>query len=89
MLNYDDDMDYCDLDPTKRCDNCCRCIDSGKDYDEYNIELTDNVEELDDMTFVSMQDELFDEDIGQSGAIAPLWIDPKLKAEWERKLREL
>ena len=24
--------DYCDLDPTKICDNCCKCIDSDKNY---------------------------------------------------------
>ena len=22
----------CDLSPDKECDNCCKCIDDGKDY---------------------------------------------------------
>ena len=31
--------DYCDLEPGKICDNCCRCIDEpGK---EYNTVLAD------------------------------------------------
>ena len=33
------ELDYCDLDPTKICDNCCKCIDSGKDYEDFQIDL--------------------------------------------------
>ena len=28
----DAENDFCDLDPTKICDNCCKCIDSDKNY---------------------------------------------------------
>ena len=31
------ELDYCDLDPTKICDNCCKCIDSGKDYEDFRL----------------------------------------------------
>lgn len=24
--------DTCDLDPTKKCDNCCKCIETDKNY---------------------------------------------------------
>lgn len=24
--------DYCDLDPTKLCDNCCKCLEKGEAY---------------------------------------------------------
>ena len=43
------DMDYCDLDPTKICDNCCRCIESGEEYEEFQIELTDTISTLDEL----------------------------------------
>jgi hypothetical protein len=28
----------CDLDRTKICDNCCKCIDSGADYAKIDID---------------------------------------------------
>lgn len=28
----DEENDYCDLDPNKICDNCCKCIESDKNY---------------------------------------------------------
>ncbi len=33
-LNTDDldEDDYCDLDRTKICDNCCKCIETDKNY---------------------------------------------------------
>ena len=34
------ECDLCDLDPTKRCDNCCRCIDT-LDGDFAEIEIDD------------------------------------------------
>lgn len=43
------ELDYCDLDPTKICDNCCKCIDSGKDYEDFQIELTDSISTLDEI----------------------------------------
>lgn len=71
--------DYCDLEPGKICDNCCRCIDEpGK---EYNTVLADfeQLEEdyvLDDVNVLNEPLERPD-------------IDPALLAEWEEKLRKL
>lgn len=28
----DENDDRCDLDPNKICDNCCKCIESDKNY---------------------------------------------------------
>ena len=27
-----EDNDYCDLDPNKICDNCCKCIEGDNEY---------------------------------------------------------
>ena len=32
------ECDYCDLNPMKLCDNCGKCIESGKDYQEIKID---------------------------------------------------
>ncbi|MCI5892575.1 MAG: hypothetical protein MRZ66_04135 [Clostridiales bacterium] len=32
------ECDYCDLNPVKLCDNCGKCIDSGKEYEEIKID---------------------------------------------------
>ena len=87
-----DEMEYCDLDPAKVCDNCCRCIESGKDYDDYDISLVHRIDEISDILGEEdmLLDSGFDElDMGQSGDIPPLKIDPILAAEWEKKLREI
>ncbi len=83
------DMDYCDLDPTKLCDNCCRCIESGEEYEEFQIELTDTISTLDELAELPFD---FEEDEGDEYSfdpsnVAPLDIDPQLMAEWEKKLR--
>ena len=39
----------CDLDNTKICDNCCKCIDSGSDYNSINID--EIIEENDNTIF--------------------------------------
>lgn len=31
-VDKDEEDDYCDLDPNKICDNCCKCIESDKKY---------------------------------------------------------
>ena len=56
------ELDYCDLDPTKICDNCCKCIDSGKDYEDFQIELTDSISTLDEIMELPFDDDLFDDD---------------------------
>lgn len=30
--NLEVDDDFCDLDPNKICDNCCKCIETDKNY---------------------------------------------------------
>ena len=84
------EMDYCDLDPTKICDNCCRCIEKNDDYEEFQIELTDSVSTLEELAELPF--DLYEEDEGDEYTfdptnVAPLEIDPALMAEWERKLR--
>ena len=81
------EMDYCDLDPTKLCDNCCRCIESGEEYEEFQIELTDTISTLDEMAELPFDFDDEDEYSFDSSAVAPLEIDPQLMAEWEKKLR--
>ncbi len=84
-----DEMDYCDLNPTKLCDNCCRCIESGEEYEEFNIELTDTISTLDELAELpfDFDDGEGDEYTFDAENVAPLDIDPKLMAEWEKKLR--
>ena len=39
--------DYCDLDPKKICDNCCKCIESDKNYKIIKItKILDSEEEI-------------------------------------------
>lgn len=53
----DDEDDMCDLDPTKVCDNCCRCLDTfntdEKGYVKINIDKVEkdglSVEQLYEM----------------------------------------
>lgn len=39
--------DFCDLDPNKICDNCCKCIETDKNYKIIKITkiITDNTNE--------------------------------------------
>lgn len=32
------ECNYCDLNPFKQCDNCGKCIDSDKEYEEVKID---------------------------------------------------
>ncbi len=32
------ECDYCDLNPLKICDNCGKCIETGRDYNEIKID---------------------------------------------------
>ena len=71
--------DYCDLEPGKICDNCCRCIDEpGKEYNPVlaGFELLEEDYVLDDVNVLNEPLERPD-------------IDPALLAEWEEKLRKL
>ena len=71
--------DYCDLEPGKICDNCCRCIDNpGK---ECNTVFAG---------FDVLQEDFVPDDVNVLNE--PLErpnIDPALLAEWEEKLRKL
>lgn len=33
------ECELCDLDPSKKCDNCGRCIDDGSDYSTVDVDL--------------------------------------------------
>ena len=71
--------DYCDLEPGKICDNCCRCIDEpGKEYNTVlaGFELLEEDYVLDDVNVLN------------EPLVRPD-IDPALLAEWEEKLRKL
>ena len=41
------ECNMCDLDPTKVCDNCCKCIDTGAEYRGIKIDavITDDTEQ--------------------------------------------
>ena len=65
-------------------------VHSGKDYEDFQIELTDSISTLDEIMELPFDDDLFDDDDEYSfdpHNVAPLDIDPKLMAEWEQKLR--
>ncbi len=32
------ECDYCDLNPLKLCDNCGKCLETGKEYNEIKID---------------------------------------------------
>ncbi len=32
------ECDYCDINPMKLCDNCGKCLETGKDYNEIKID---------------------------------------------------
>ena len=44
------DSDFCDLEPGKICDNCCRCLDMDRDYNEIEASLlrTDEIVSIGD-----------------------------------------
>ena len=71
--------DYCDLEPGKICDNCCRCIDEPRK--EYNTVLADF--ELLEEDYVLDDVNVLNEPLERPD------IDPALLAEWEEKLRKL
>lgn len=69
--------DFCDLEPGKICDNCCRCIDNPDA--EYNGVLAD---------FDILADEYVIDNVSVlNDPLERPDIDPKLLAEWEEKLR--
>lgn len=73
------DNDYCDLDPTKICDNCCKCIEK-KDADYRGVKA-----EFDEST---MRVYYAEEEDALLADLPPMDIDPALVAEWEQKLRD-
>lgn len=94
------DMDYCDLDPTKICDNCCKCIDTGRDYEEFQLEeLTHRISEIDELNADVYEEDEVEVDFDLYGVedeegysvdpsnVPPMDIDPELLLEWERKLK--
>ncbi len=99
------ELDYCDLDPGKICDNCCKCLDIDKPYNEIEAELlrTDRIDEGNDRELVYDDFEDGADDLSggsfdfyeggegedcDSSRVPPIDIDPALKAEWERRLKD-
>ena len=77
------ESDFCDLDPAKICDNCCKCLEkSDADYLDVNASV-----DVDSMRVYYTDDDEQDAFIG--GDLPPLDIDPALLAEWEEKLHQL
>ena len=86
------DSDFCDLEPGKICDNCCRCLDMDRDYKEIEASLlrTDEIvsigdwdAEADAYYFEAWEDA----EEPEHEEIQPIQIDPALMAEWEARLR--
>lgn len=86
------DSDFCDLEPGKICDNCCRCLDMNRDYNEIEASLlrTDEIvsigdwdAEADAYYFEAWEDA----EEPEHEEIQPIQIDPALMAEWEARLR--
>lgn len=87
------DSGFCDLEPGKICDNCCRCLDMDRDYNEIEASLlrTDDIvsigdwggEEADSYYFESWEES----EEPDNEEIQPIQIDPALMAEWESRLR--
>jgi len=77
--------DFCDLDPTKLCDNCCKCLEREA---EYNSVLADFLIEGESPERNVFSEPIFEDDFGAMN-VAPLSIDPALLAEWEAKLKDL
>lgn len=46
IKNDDREDDFCDLDPTKICDNCCKCIETTENYKI--IKITKIIEKTDE-----------------------------------------
>lgn len=87
------ESDFCDLTPGKICDNCCRCLDLERDYNEVEASLlwTDRIEDGDRLDMGPYAHEGGEEDLPDeevdSSRVAPIEIDPALMAEWEGRLR--
>ncbi len=96
------DCDICDLDPNKICDNCCKCIDSPHEDENYAVLPVDLQTEPaaqegweDEYDIPDGQDEdtsfecdSDDDPQGSTYIAEPLDIDPELLLEWEQKLNE-
>lgn len=59
------ECDICDLDPTKICDNCCKCIDSDADYKGIYIDdIIDNDNDI-DIDEDEIENSTFDEPVSE------------------------
>ncbi len=50
------ECDYCDINPLKLCDNCGKCIDSGKEYQEIKIDAVITSERHEDKRHIHGHD---------------------------------
>lgn len=90
-----DENDICDLDPSKVCDNCCKCLEQQEELTDengyrvivadFNPEEAEGVSEPEQASAIAalFREEKEDEELGE---IDPLDIPPELMAEWEAKL---
>lgn len=74
--------DLCDLDASKICDNCCKCL--VKDDADYCVMSATFDPESMRIYYADEEDEEFD---CEQSDLPPLEIDPALLLEWEEKLR--
>ena len=72
--------DYCDLDPTKICDNCCKCIEDPRD-DFRSVAVKYDADSMGIMYSESDEEtpDIF---------VPEITISPELLNEWEARLRE-
>ncbi|MCE5234898.1 MAG: hypothetical protein ABFC62_05385 [Clostridiaceae bacterium] len=92
-----DENDICDLDPSKICDNCCKCLEQPEeltDVNGYRVIAADfcpeeEAESLSEPEQVPVIAALFrdeEEEEEEIDELGPLDIPPALMAEWEAKL---
>lgn len=57
--------DICDLDESKICDDCCKCIDTDTDFKGIYIDnIIDNIDDIDDDSIKSIKfEEIVSEEI--------------------------
>lgn len=89
--DFDGD-DICDLDPSKMCDSCEKCL--GLDISDYReIRLDGLINELSEVEEYILQDDTLskssDDDVVDSFEVQYIEDIPELKEEYDKKVNEL
>lgn len=92
LLDDFDGDDICDLDPSKICDSCEKCL--GLDVSDYRqVRLDGLIDELSEVEEYLLQDDTFndlsDDDIIDSFEVDYIEDIPELKKEFDKKINEL